>query len=123
MKYAWVIDKGLTRDDDEPGATWEEDNPSAAPIYGPQGADDALLKALRDGLGTPFRVSDRTQDNTMRLEGRVVVMEPRDTGSCRDVDPNHDEEDAVFAPLDEYGRASWGCTDIEYRLGGKWTVI
>jgi hypothetical protein len=36
--------------------------------------------------------------------------------------PEGNHADVVFEPLDEYG-INYGCTEIQYKINGKWTTI
>lgn len=112
VRYAWAIDEENDPDPDAPG---EPPPPRWRPIdggevTGPSTATDAEIARAR--TGHPFRL-DYDGDGPA-LRGRMWASDaahPRDSI-------------AAFAPLDDYGRGSYGCTSICWRTAsGAWAQL
>jgi len=102
--YAWVI----TQDLDNP---YDEDPhglqlPTRVGLSGPSAATEAdILRALNTGQF--FRLLD---DGNAYYIGRCWCSHG----------PGAQE---MFGPLDDWGRADVGATDIQYRAGGRWQTL
>lgn len=116
--YAWVI----TRDRDvELGGSGK----SQVGTAGPFGAPDEYLVLVR-AAGVPFRMLDEgdIDDSNDDLRGSVPQGDP-EYGVVYEgllYDPSGAWE---FAPLDDFGRGYYGCTDIQYRndTTGEWESL
>jgi hypothetical protein len=95
--YCWVITEDLV-------ARYDGEEPSAV---GKSGPEDAVAEDVREALGSGrfFRLAD--DDGDALAIGRLY-------------DPSGDNE---RAPLDDFGRESWGATRIEYRADGEWQAV
>lgn len=90
---------------------------SSAGVTGPGRAPDSILEELermkdggehREGFhSATFVMFD--DDGELMARGRLVW-----TGEAEP------DEDAIFAPLFDYGRGCWGCTTIEYDDHPAW---
>jgi hypothetical protein len=105
MAYAWVITQDLhnpyDEDPDQLGL------PSRVGVAGPSTADDEdILRALNNGAF--FRLLDDDAN-------------PYYIGRCWSSD-GPDSND-MFGPLDDYGRADVGATDIQYRDNRAWKSL
>jgi hypothetical protein len=105
MAYTWVI----TQDLDNP---YDEDPdqlglPSRVGMSGPSTATETdILHALNTGAF--FRL--------LEDDGNAYYV-----GRCWSSDRPDGRE--MFGPLDDYGRADVGATDIQYRQDGRWTSL
>jgi len=103
--YAWVITEDLDNpfDEDRDGF----DIPSRVGLSGPCAAsEDQILRALN--TGKYFRLLDD--------DGHPYYI-----GRCWWTEPAGERE--MFAPLDDWGRADVGATDIQYRVNGRWESL
>jgi len=102
--YAWVITQDLDNpfgEDSDPGL------PSRVGLSGPSAAtDEQILRALNTGAF--FRLRDD--------DGHAYYI-----GRCWAADGPGSEQ--MFGPLDDFGRADVGATDIQYRVDGAWETL
>ena len=102
--YAWVIPPDYGDPYDDPHGSRL---PCRVGVSGPSSAtDDDILRALSQGAF--FRLLDD--------DGH-----PYDIGRCWSADGPTSAD--MFGPLDDYGRADVGATDIQYRHGGRWRSL
>jgi hypothetical protein len=105
MAYAWVITQDLDNPNDE-----DPDQlglPSRVGVAGPStAADEDILRALTNGAF--FRLLD--DDGNPYYIGRCWSSDGPDSND-------------MFGPLDDYGRADVGATDIQYRDNRAWKSL
>ena len=94
--YAWIITRDVLD-----GADVE--------IMGPRNAPAELVGRLLAGKGQAFRILD--DDGELYFLGRILHTD----------DEVWDEDD--FGPLTDFGGPDSGATEIQYREGGKWTML
>ncbi len=65
---------------------------------------------------TPASTNEKVTDRGLKYMFRLLDddKETYFLGYC--------EKDSSFAPLDDYG-ASYGCTEIQYKVNGRWTTL
>ena len=112
-RYAWVITQDLSNPFGEFDVMGDRPTdpeklfPERVGVSGPSTAtDEEILRALTEG--DFFRILD--DDGHPYYIGRCW---------CED---GTDSEDG-FGPLDDWGRADVGATDIQYRKDGKWETL
>ena len=103
-RYAWVI----TQDLDNP---YDEDTvlglPTRVGVAGPARATaEDIRRALTEGAF--FRLLDD--------DGNPYYI-----GRCWSIDGPGSQD--MFGPLDDYGRADVGATEIQYRVNGDWQAL
>jgi len=103
-RYAWVI----TQAPDNP---YDEDIvlglPTRVGVAGPASATaEDIRRALTEGAF--FRLLDD--------DGNPYYI-----GRCGSIDGPGSED--MFGPLDDYGRADVGATEIQYRVNGDWRAL
>lgn len=91
MRYAWIITKDHTTADG-----------GAKGVVGPRNATLYGVELALSGKGRRFTLHD--DDGECLLEGRIWTGREQ----LAEID---------FAPLDDFGAPSYGCTEIRY--GGK----
>ena len=103
--YAWLITQDLDNPYDEDPDGLEL--PSRVGLSGPGAASESdILRALHTGQF--FQLLD--DDANAYYIGRCW---------CAD-GPGAPE---MFGPLDDWGRADVGATDIQYRVNGRWETL
>jgi hypothetical protein len=88
--YRWIITHDYVKDSDAKEGT----NSNAKGIEGPRGCDEDLKS-------NPQKFSLYDDDGECYAEGMLYST-----------DEAYNTE-VLFGPLDDYGRANWGCTDIK----------
>jgi hypothetical protein len=103
-RYAWVIAQDLDNPYDENHDRLQ--SPTRVGLSGPsQATEEEILRVLRTGAF--FRLRD---------DGNVYYI-----GRCWCADGPGAQE--MFGPLDDWGRADVGATEIQYRAGGRWEAL
>lgn len=74
-----------------------------AGIHGPSDIEAGLLARLKAGEGDTFRLYD--DDGELYYTGRLVVDGAYTT---------YEDQEACFAPLDDWGMAWAGCTSVRW---------
>ena len=87
--YGWIITVDHTEDNNED---------RIAPVIGPFGVSDCMMRDLVNGAGLDFRMYDG--DGELYYEGRWIG--PVDS-------------ELMFGPLDDFGMPNTGCTEIRYK--------
>jgi hypothetical protein len=103
----WVITKDMI--DDVPGyAAGTRSAGSTLPkLKGEGKTSEEIAKLARaEGMTQRFRLLD--DDGTPYYEGLMMPFEM------------FGDEDAVFSPLDDFGRGNAGCTELQYWANGTW---
>lgn len=105
IEYGWIITKDLLADEGEP---------TDAGTAGPRWLSDALEARLTAGEGLQFRMLD--DDGEDYYHGLYI-------GPGSDDSTGGELDDLAFMPMDDFGGPNAGCTEIQYRLGGKWVTL
>ena len=101
MCYGWIItDDKITDGKAKPGTC---DN--AVGVIGPHGVDTDIINRLKNGEGEKFRMYD--DDKEHYYSGRIIQS----------------KHTSGFEPMEDFGAANAGCTEIRYFENHKWTQL
>jgi hypothetical protein len=105
MAYAWIIDVDhIAEPGHKPGT-----NMNASGVAGPRNVRPELEAKLASGAGRGFQMRD--SDGELYYTGRIVFSDD-------------DDDNELFAPLDDFGRPNAGASDIEYiDAAGEWETL
>jgi|TARA_R110000764_G_scaffold231390_1_gene323016 hypothetical protein len=95
MAYGWKITAEYDSGEFKP----------CRPIYGPCGIKDGPRQRLDSDQGIRFRMHD--DDGHLMASGKLIP----------------DDHTDQFEPLDDYGEANYGCTEIRYWQDGGWSAL
>ena len=96
MTHGWLITRDFTADE----------HSNAKGVYGPSETDYTADEIRHHPDARTFRLLD--DDDNLMAKGLYVG----------------DDSEDLLAPLDDYGAAVWGCTQIQYENEyGEWETI
>ena len=96
MTHGWLITRDYTADEYS----------NAKGVYGPSTTTYTADEIRHHPDARTFRLLD--DDGNLMAKGLYVG----------------DDSEDLFAPLDDYGEAMWGCTEIQYKnKRGEWEAI
>jgi hypothetical protein len=103
--YGWVITVDKNADELEPVGT----NSNAKGMMGPSNIPEDLRLRLEQGEGITFKMYD--DDGNLYYIGRIIT--------------NGENDEQLFAPLDDFGMPNAGATEIKYKSAttNEWETI